>query len=74
MAASVALAGAIGLKVCLPSASTASAATAGSDWSVFEELDSGYSSVARLFDTNDMTLDDVTGELTFLVRAGEPER
>lgn len=73
MAASVALACAIGLKVCLPAAPTADDSANATNWAMFEELDSGYGSLSRLLQTNDMTLDDVTGELTMLVRAGEME-
>ena len=71
MAASVALACAIGLKVCLPGANPNAVMASDADWTVFEELDSSYGSVAQLFETDELTLDDVTSELTMLVRAGE---
>lgn len=73
MAASVALAGAIGLKVCMPTAAGTQVAASDADWAVFEELDASYGSVSQLFETEGMTLDDVTSELTMLVRASESE-
>lgn len=76
MAASVALACAIGIKVCLPGAMNASIASAhsvadDSDWSVFGSTSNGLSDVSYLLETDRMTLDDVTGEMARLARLSD---
>jgi len=74
MAASVALACAIGIKVCMPGATAttvASATSAETNWNVLGSGSFGYSEVSHLLETDSMSLDEVSGEIARLARLGE---
>jgi len=73
MAASVALACSIGVKVCMPGATATTMADASADanWDAFEGRSFGYSEVSHLLETDSMTLDEVSGEIARLASLGE---
>jgi hypothetical protein len=75
MAASVALACVVGMKVCLPSHSvnTAMAAVSDADWGTFHGSETGNRSVSQLLRANEVSLSDLMSEMSVLASSYDAE-